>query len=80
MAFARAATPFFRSSCAISLKIQLSSLLTSSWNCVNSFTSGFRAEYSVGVEPLLRSAMTPEANWSASCIALISLMPRRKFW
>ena len=62
IAFASAATPFFRSSRAMSLKIQLSSLLTSSWNCVNSFTSGFRAEYSVGVDPLLLSAMMPDAN------------------
>ena len=62
IAFASAATPFFRSSCAMSLNIQLSSLFTSSWNCVNSFTSGFRAEYSVGVDPLLLSAITPDAN------------------
>ena len=62
MALASAATPFFRSSCAISLKIQLSSLLTSSWNCVNSFIHGACAAYSVGIEPLLLSAMMPDAN------------------
>ena len=62
MAFASAATPFFRSSCAISLKIQLSSLLTSNWNCVNNFTHGACAANNVGVDPLLLSAMTPDAN------------------
>ena len=71
--------PFFRSSWYKSLNTQLNVLFTSSWNCVNSFTSGFRAEYSVGVEPLLRSAITPAANWSASCIALVSLMPLCRF-
>ena len=63
----------------MSLKIQLSSLLTSNWNCVKSLMIGFRDEKIVGVAPLLRSAMMFAANWSASCIAFTSLMPSRRF-
>ena len=63
----------------MSLKIQLNSLLTSSWNCVNIFTIGLRTVYMSGVAPLLRSAMMPDANWSASSSALCCDMPRCMF-
>ena len=54
-------------------------LLTSSWNCVNIFISGFRASKSVGIAPFERSAITFAAKSSASRIAVSSLMPRSMF-
>ena len=55
-------------------------MFTSSWNWVYTFVKGLCRLNSVGVDPLLLSAITLAAHASASSRASFTLMPSEMFW